>query len=328
VRRDRDGSVPAGPLPVPAARAGAGRLAAATPSSSSAACWSWHWSWLSQGRAVASNGDGHSPEWRPFSAASCSTAGRVVGPSGLLLSACQSERDSSPRGRSRCGTDGSRPIPSPASVAQRISESAGRRRPPGVDNCAHAQRLQPHAHASEPLDLQGNLPLARPRCAAVRSPYTTHNREVGGSNPPGAMPVPQRMRFLAAVGSCLAAIPSVVRSSIGRFPRWRAQSDSAVPINRPSGVHLASTTGAHSRRTAAYADHSPARTVASCGIRAPRRRDPAVRRTLNGRAVAVVRTLIAMVENTAGGRDRLGPVLLHLSGHRRSSGAPALMGLA
>jgi hypothetical protein len=31
------------------------------------------------------------------------------------------------------------------------------------------------------------LGLAAPRCAAVRAPYTTHNREVGGSNPPGAI---------------------------------------------------------------------------------------------------------------------------------------------
>jgi hypothetical protein len=40
------------------------------------------------------------------------------------------------------------------------------------------------------VGFQAILALARPRCAAVRSPYTTHNREVDGSNPSGAIARP------------------------------------------------------------------------------------------------------------------------------------------
>jgi hypothetical protein len=56
--------------------------------------------------------------------------------------------------------------------------TAGRRRPPGVDNCAHARRLRPHICGSDPLDLQGMLPwldrvpppfAARTRLIIVRS---------------------------------------------------------------------------------------------------------------------------------------------------------------
>jgi hypothetical protein len=63
---------------------------------------------------------------------------------------------------------------------------AGRRRPPGVDDCAHARRSPRHAAPLIRAISQCILALARPRCAAVCRPCTTHNREVGGSNPPGA----------------------------------------------------------------------------------------------------------------------------------------------
>jgi hypothetical protein len=58
-----------------------------------------------------------------------------------------------------------------------------------------------------------------------------------------------------------------VRSSIARFRRCRAQSTRLPPTNRPLDVHLASTTGAHSRASATYAAHSAARTAAGRALR-------------------------------------------------------------
>jgi hypothetical protein len=88
----------------------------------------------------------------------------------------------------------------------------------------------------------GDFSAARARSSppfARRS--TTHNREVPGSNPGGAMEFRSGMRFLLSTGGSIAAIHSVVRSSIARFRRCRARSDSAMadesPFRRPPRVH-------------------------------------------------------------------------------------------
>jgi hypothetical protein len=64
---------------------------------------------------------------------------------------------------------------------------------------------------------------ARP-CPRFTRRCTTHNREVGGSNPPGAMPFVRRNAVSVARSQVPAAIHSVVRSSIARFPRRRGRS--------------------------------------------------------------------------------------------------------
>jgi hypothetical protein len=74
------------------------------------------------------------------------------------------------------------------------------------------------------------------------------------------------MKFRSGMQFCsgraaIRRVDFVVRSSIARLPRCRARSDGAVCTNRPLDVHLASRTGANLRPSAAYADHSPARTV-------------------------------------------------------------------
>jgi hypothetical protein len=112
--------------------------------------------------------------------------------------------------------------------------------------------------------------LATSGSVAQRLERTTHNREVDGSNPSGAIPVVQRNAVSDAVRHVPAAIHSVVRSSIARFRRCRAQSDSAVAhesrFGRPPRVHNQSPLAP----SAAYADHAPATTVGNRAKQPPR----------------------------------------------------------
>jgi hypothetical protein len=102
---------------------------------------------------------------------------------------------------------------------------------------------QARASAAFAISTNSSLFVCLRRRASPRftAPCTTHNREVGGSNPPGAMSIVQRSAVSVAGTLVPAAINSVVRSSIARFRRCRPRSDQAVagesPFGRPPRVH-------------------------------------------------------------------------------------------
>ncbi len=79
------------------------------------------------------------------------------------------------------------------------------------------------------------------------------------------------MRFLAVVGTCVAAINFVVQSSTGRFPTYRARMEAGPRgLSDLSKVHSGSTPKPTRGEARRKVDQSPARTVATCRFRAPR----------------------------------------------------------
>jgi hypothetical protein len=110
------------------------------------------------------------------------------------------------------------------------------RRLPGVYAGAQPRLSARERRACDICDFQDFRVLRSPRCATGRSLCTTHNREVGGSNPPGAIRLVQRNAFLEVVATCRAAIHSVVRSSTRRVCGCRARTEAApchpVPTHR------------------------------------------------------------------------------------------------
>ena len=100
--------------------------------------------------------------------------------------------------------------------------------------------------------------LDRPGSVAQRLERTTHNREVGGSNPPGAMKFRSGMQFCSR-RTAIRRDHFVVRSSIARFRLCRARSDGTMctgRLGRPPRVHRSPLAAKR-----ASADDRPATTV-------------------------------------------------------------------
>jgi hypothetical protein len=145
---------------------------------------------------------------------------------------------------------GTRASTEPSSTGAIASPSRALRHPP--DRRLGLTKKRPvcaQAESTERLITTLMLPIAFERLARqasddrkdeARSPYTTHNREVGGSNPPGAIEFSSGMRFPCRTGG--ASPRSLCREVIDRS-LWALQSaiglghGPRIALRRPPRVH-------------------------------------------------------------------------------------------